>query len=109
MFGLDHNSRYLWTLPMFHCSGWTYTWAVTAVGGIHVLAGRITTPDVLTAHFDFDGTPVTWNHRIWGPAELHPETTYGSTFYGEKATLFVTDCMVWRSVPFRYGCQSGWS
>ena len=32
-FGLSHASVYLWTLPMFHCSGWTYTWAVTAVGG----------------------------------------------------------------------------
>ena len=35
-FGLDANTRYLWTLPMFHCNGWTYTWAVTAVGGTHV-------------------------------------------------------------------------
>ena len=24
--------RYLWTLPMFHANGWTFTWAVTAVG-----------------------------------------------------------------------------
>ncbi|HWU41191.1 MAG TPA: acyl-CoA synthetase [Candidatus Acidoferrum sp.] len=34
--GLSARSVYLWTLPMFHCSGWTYTWAVTAVGGTHV-------------------------------------------------------------------------
>jgi len=27
---------YLWTLPMFHCNGWTYTWGVTAAGGTHV-------------------------------------------------------------------------
>ncbi|WGF86412.1 acyl-CoA synthetase [Marinivivus vitaminiproducens] len=33
---LDARSRYLWTLPMFHCSGWTFTWAVTAAGGTHV-------------------------------------------------------------------------
>ena len=32
---------YLWTLPMFHCSGWTYTWAVTAVGGTHVCLRRV--------------------------------------------------------------------
>ena len=31
-FGLTPQSVYLWTLPMFHCNGWTYTWAVTAVG-----------------------------------------------------------------------------
>jgi len=35
-FGLTPRSVYLWTLPMFHCSGWTYTWAVTAAGGTHV-------------------------------------------------------------------------
>jgi fatty-acyl-CoA synthase len=29
-------SRYLWTLPMFHCNGWCTTWAVTAIGGTHV-------------------------------------------------------------------------
>ena len=28
--------RYLWTLPMFHANGWTFTWTVTAVGAVHV-------------------------------------------------------------------------
>ncbi len=28
--------RYLWTLPMFHANGWTFTWTVTAAGGVHV-------------------------------------------------------------------------
>ena len=40
-FGLGPRSVYLWTLPMFHCSGWTYTWAVTAVGGTHVCLRRV--------------------------------------------------------------------
>ena len=35
-FGIGAGSRYLWTLPMFHCNGWTYTWGVTAAGGTHV-------------------------------------------------------------------------
>ena len=34
--GLGRQSVYLWTLPMFHCNGWTFTWAVTAVGGTHI-------------------------------------------------------------------------
>ena len=34
--GHDAASRYLWTLPMFHCNGWCTTWAVTAAGGTHV-------------------------------------------------------------------------
>jgi fatty-acyl-CoA synthase len=33
---LDPSSVYLWTLPMFHCNGWCFTWAVTAIGGTHV-------------------------------------------------------------------------
>jgi fatty-acyl-CoA synthase len=28
--------RYLWTLPMFHANGWTFTWTVTAAGATHV-------------------------------------------------------------------------
>ena len=35
-FRLSADSVYLWTLPMFHCNGWCYTWAVTAAGGTHV-------------------------------------------------------------------------
>jgi len=34
--GLDISSVYLWTLPMFHCNGWCFTWGVTAVGGTHI-------------------------------------------------------------------------
>ena len=33
---LGPDARYLWTLPMFHCDGWCFTWAVTAAGGTHV-------------------------------------------------------------------------
>ncbi|MBV2365392.1 long-chain-fatty-acid--CoA ligase [Streptomonospora nanhaiensis] len=33
---LGLGERYLWTLPMFHANGWTYTWTVTAVGAVHV-------------------------------------------------------------------------
>jgi fatty-acyl-CoA synthase len=34
--GLNPESVYLWTLPMFHCNGWCFPWAVTAVGARHV-------------------------------------------------------------------------
>jgi fatty-acyl-CoA synthase len=38
--GLDARSAYLWTLPMFHCNGWAFTWAVTAMGGEHRCLAR---------------------------------------------------------------------
>ncbi|MEW5737130.1 MAG: acyl--CoA ligase family protein [Thermodesulfobacteriota bacterium] len=40
-FGLTSRSVYLWTLPMFHCNGWCFTWAVTAVGGTHVCLRKV--------------------------------------------------------------------
>jgi fatty-acyl-CoA synthase len=41
LFGVRSDSVYLWTLPMFHCNGWTFTWAVTAVGGTHVCLRKV--------------------------------------------------------------------
>ena len=35
-YGLSAASVYLWTLPLFHCNGWCFGWAVTAAGGRHV-------------------------------------------------------------------------
>jgi fatty-acyl-CoA synthase len=39
-FRLGSDASYLWTLPMFHCNGWCFTWAVTAAGGTHVCLPR---------------------------------------------------------------------
>jgi fatty-acyl-CoA synthase len=39
--GLTPSSVYLWTLPMFHCNGWCFPWAVTAAGGTHVCLPRV--------------------------------------------------------------------
>ncbi len=35
------RSVYLWTLPMFHCNGWTFTWGVNMQGGTHVCLRRV--------------------------------------------------------------------
>jgi fatty-acyl-CoA synthase len=40
-FGLTSKSVYLWTLPMFHCDGWTFTWAVTAAAATHVCLRKV--------------------------------------------------------------------
>ncbi len=39
--GLTRESVYLWTLPMFHCDGWTFTWGVTAAMATHVCLREI--------------------------------------------------------------------
>ncbi len=44
--GMGYETKYLWTLPMFHCNGWTYPWAVTAVAGTHVCLRKVEPPRI---------------------------------------------------------------
>ena len=46
MNGFAGSSVYLWTLPMFHCNGWTHTWAVTAAAGTHICLPRMEPAEV---------------------------------------------------------------
>ncbi len=48
IFQLGPRSVYLWTLPMFHCNGWSHTWAVTLSGGTHVCLRKVQ-PDAIHA------------------------------------------------------------
>jgi fatty-acyl-CoA synthase len=48
--------RYLWTLPMFHANGWTFTWIVTAVGATHVCLRKA---DASTIYAEIDRERVT--------------------------------------------------
>jgi fatty-acyl-CoA synthase len=40
------GERYLWTLPMFHANGWTFTWTVTAAAATHVCLRKIDPAEV---------------------------------------------------------------
>lgn len=39
--GMTSDSVHLWVVPMFHCNGWCFTWAVTAVGARHVCLRKV--------------------------------------------------------------------
>jgi fatty-acyl-CoA synthase len=52
--GMNYETKYLWTLPMFHCNGWTYPWAVTAIAGTHVCLRRVEPPRIWEA-FEQEG------------------------------------------------------
>jgi len=74
-FGLGPRSVYLWTLPMFHCSGWTYTWAVTAAGGTHVCLRRVDPALIFPAIArhrvtHMCGAPIVMTMLIHAPDEL---------------------------------------
>ncbi|MFE9066524.1 acyl--CoA ligase family protein [Streptomyces violaceusniger] len=44
--GLTPSSVHLWTLPMFHCNGWTFPWAVTAAAGTHVCLPKVNPAEI---------------------------------------------------------------
>ncbi|HET7547212.1 MAG TPA: acyl-CoA synthetase [Usitatibacter sp.] len=74
-FGLAPQSVYLWTLPMFHCNGWTYTWAVTAVGATHVCLRKVDPALVFPAiekHrvTHLCGAPIVLNMLVHAPASV---------------------------------------
>jgi fatty-acyl-CoA synthase len=71
---LDNASRYLWTLPMFHCSGWTFTWAVTGVGGTHICLRKVEPAAVFEAIATLGvthmcGAPIVLNMLAHAPDE----------------------------------------
>jgi fatty-acyl-CoA synthase len=51
---LSPQSVFLWLQPMFHCNGWCFTWAVTAVGARHVTIRNVD-PDVIWDLVDAEG------------------------------------------------------
>ena len=81
MFGLSFDTVYLWTLPMFHCSGWSYPWAVVAVGGTQVCLRKVDTAMIFQfiARYHVThlcGAPIVMNMLAQAPAaqrdRLHP-------------------------------------
>ncbi len=97
-----HGHLVDWGIHLIDATRWvlgeTTPRAVQATGGLYYFKGKITTPDILTAHFDFERCPVTWRHRIWGAQEYRPEVQNGIFFYGEKGTVFATD-RTWIIIP----------
>jgi fatty-acyl-CoA synthase len=75
LFGLGPRSVYLWTLPMFHCNGWTYTWGVTAVAGTHVCLRRVDPALIFAAIAEhgvthLSGAPIVLNMLVHAPESV---------------------------------------
>jgi len=45
-FNIRPESLYLWTLPMFHCNGWCFTWGITAMGATHVCLRKVVPQEI---------------------------------------------------------------
>ncbi|MCK6369919.1 MAG: acyl-CoA synthetase [Gammaproteobacteria bacterium] len=72
---MPHHAVYLWTLPMFHCNGWCFPWAVAALGGTNVCLRRVEAGAIFEAirrHrvTHYTGAPIVHTMLINAPAEL---------------------------------------
>jgi fatty-acyl-CoA synthase len=72
--GLGFDSIYLWTLPMFHCCGWSYPWAVVAVGGTQICLRKVEPPVIFRLIAEHRvthlcGAPIVLNMLAHAPAE----------------------------------------
>src|SRR5215470_1560921 len=51
--GMGKHPVYLWTLPMFHCNGWCFTWSISVLAGTHVCLRQVRAPamyDAIASH-----------------------------------------------------------
>ena len=70
---VDSDSVYLWTLPMFHCNGWCFSWGVTAVGAVHLCLPKLEA-GLIWRHMresgvtHFCAAPTVLTMTIWDPA-----------------------------------------
>ena len=75
---LDLRSVYLWTLPMFHCNGWPFPWAVAAAGATSLCTDS-TDPEMLWRLIVDEGVthfcaaPTLLNSLVSSPHAVRPD------------------------------------
>jgi fatty-acyl-CoA synthase len=72
--GMPPHPVYLWTLPMFHCNGWCFTWTIAAAAGTNVCLRRVDAKlilDLIRQHrvTHYCGAPIVHNLLINAPEE----------------------------------------
>lgn len=72
---MPKHAVYLWTLPMFHCNGWCFPWAVAARAGVNVCLRRVDAKSVFDAIRDhgvdhYCGAPIVHGMLVNAPDSL---------------------------------------
>ena len=73
--GMPQHSRYLWTLPMFHCNGWCFPWTIAANAGLCVCLRAVRAEPIFQLIRDekvshFCGAPIVLQMLVNAPDEL---------------------------------------
>ena len=79
--GMPAHSVYLWTLPMFHCNGWCFPWAMAANAGTNICLRKIDVKQIFEAIEEHHvthmcGAPIVYNMLINAPGELQGKSQH---------------------------------
>ena len=72
---MPKHPNYLWTLPMFHCNGWTFPWVIAARAGVNICLRKVDAKiifDLIREHnvTHYCGAPIVHNLLINAPDEF---------------------------------------
>jgi len=75
VWNMQTHPVYLWTLPMFHASGWCFHWTITAMAGTHVCLRKVDAADIFSliekhGITHFTAAPIVLNFLINAPTEV---------------------------------------
>ena len=81
---------YLWTLPMFHCNGWCFTWSLSVIGGTHICLRQVRAKAIWDAIADHKvthlcGAPIVMSTVLNAPAEEKREFDHRVEFFTAAA------------------------
>ncbi|ETA04660.1 MULTISPECIES: AMP-binding protein [Gordonia] len=72
---LGPETVHLWVLPMFHCNGWSFPWALTAAGATHVCLRKVDAGEIWTRILDEGATSMNAAPTVLIDLAAHPRAT----------------------------------
>jgi fatty-acyl-CoA synthase len=83
--GMGRHPVYLWTLPMFHCNGWCFTWTLSVVAGTHVCLRAVRAApifDAIATHkvTHLCGAPIVMSTLLSAPEHERKPLPHGVEF-----------------------------
>ncbi len=83
--GMGRHPVYLWTLPMFHCNGWCFTWTLSVVAGTHVCLRAVRAAPIFVAIATHKvthlcGAPIVMSTLLNAPANERKPLPHGVEF-----------------------------
>jgi fatty-acyl-CoA synthase len=87
---MPRHAVYLWTLPMFHCNGWCFPWAISILAGTHVTLRWVRGKAIWDALADHHvthlcGAPIVMSTLLSTPAEDKRKLKQKVEFYTAAA------------------------